>query len=275
MKRKRPKVKLREIAARLEAAGIEDAGYEASVLVEHFEGDSRAAQLAFDRDYTGDALLSAVSRREKREPLQYIMGCWDFMGYTFKVTPDTLIPRSDTELLCEFLVKNLPRGGRFADLCTGSGCIPIAALNMREDATGVCVELYPETLKVARENGDAHKVGERLEYILGDVTQDVLEGEFDIIVSNPPYVTLEEMNGISPEVEKEPEHALTDGGDGLSIIRKIIEIYPRHIKAGGYLAIEFGWKQGEAAAEIAEKFGFESEILCDLEDRDRVIVIKL
>ena len=268
-------MKLREITARLEAAGIEDAGYEASVLVEHFEGDGRAAQLAFDKDYVSEALLSAISRREKREPLQYIMGQWDFMGYTFKVTPHTLIPRSDTELLCEFLIKNLPRGGRFADLCTGSGCIPISVLNMRRDATGVCVELYPETMEVARENGSLHKVDDRLEYILGDVTEDVLCGEFDVIVSNPPYVTVEEMEEISPEVEKEPAHALTDGGDGLSIIRKIIEIYPRHVKNGGCLAIEFGWKQGEAVTNIARELGYDSEILCDLEGRDRVIVIRL
>jgi release factor glutamine methyltransferase len=137
------------------------------------------------------------------------------------------------------------------------------------------VELYPETMDVARENGSLHKVDDRLEYILGDVTEDVLCGEFDVIVSNPPYVTVEEMEEISPEVEKEPARALTDGGDGLSIIRKIIEIYPRHVKKGGCLAIEFGWKQGEAVTNIARELGYDSEILCDLEGRDRVIVIHL
>jgi release factor glutamine methyltransferase len=196
------------------------------------------------------------------------------MGYTFKVPPDTLIPRRDTELICEFLINNLPAGGKFADLCTGSGCIPISALLMREDARGVCVELYPETMAVARENARCHGVDDRLEFILGDVTEDVLHSEFDMIVSNPPYVTVEEMTDISPEVEKEPAHALTDGGDGLSIIRKIIEIYPAHIKPGGLLAIEFGWKQGQAVTEIARDFGYESEILSDCEGRDRVIVVK-
>ena len=267
-------MKLREIAARLSEAGIEDAKYEASLLVEHFEGVSRAMQLALDKDYQSEELISALERRVSREPLQYIIGEWDFMGYTFKVTPDTLIPRRDTELLCEFLVNNLPAGGRFADLCTGSGCIPISALLMREDARGVCVELYPDTIRVAMDNAESHGIQSRLEFILGDVTEDVLCGEFDMIVSNPPYVTVEEMADISPEVEKEPAHALTDGGDGLSIIRKIIEIYPAHIKAGGYLAIEFGWKQGEAVTEIARSFGYESEILCDCEGRDRVIVVK-
>ncbi len=266
-------MKLREIRTRLEAAGIEEAAYEASLLVEHFEGVGRAAQLAYDRDYASSELETALSRREKREPLQYIIGEWDFMGYTFKVTPDTLIPRQDTEMLCEFLVNKLPAGGRFADLCTGSGCIPIAALNIRRDATAVCAELYPETMQVARENAERHGVSDRLEFILGDVREDVLSGEFDLIVSNPPYVTAEEMRSLSPEVEKEPPHALTDGGDGLSIIRKIIEIYPRHIKRGGYLAIEFGWKQGDSVTDIARDLGCESEILRDLEGRDRIIVV--
>ncbi len=267
-------MKLREIRTRLEAAGVEEAAYEASLLVEHFEGVGRAAQLACDRDYSSPELEIAIARREKREPLQYIIGEWDFMGYTFKVTPDTLIPRQDTELLCEFLVNNLPAGGRFADLCTGSGCIPIAALSIRRDTTAVCAELYPDTVEVARENAERHGVSDRLEFILGDVREDIISGEFDLIVSNPPYVTEEEMLELSPEVEKEPRHALTDGGDGLSIIRKIIEIYPRHVKKGGYLAIEFGWKQGEAVTDIASGLGYESEILRDFGGRDRVLVVK-
>ena len=116
---------------------------------------------------------------------------------------------------------------------------------------------------------------DRIEFILGDVTKDTLTGEFDMIVSNPPYIAAEEMESLDTEVLGEPHHALTDGGDGLSIIRKIIEIYPRHVKKGGCLAIEFGWKQGEAVTNIARELGYDSEILCDLEGRDRVIVIHL
>ena len=266
-------MKLKQIASKLAECGVEDAEFEASVLVEHFEGCSRALQLALDKDYTSCELLTAIERRCAREPLQYIIGEWDFMGYTFKVTPATLIPRADTELLCDLLIHKMPRGGRFADLCTGSGCIAVSALNMRGDAVGVAVELYPETMKVARENAEIHKVEDRLEFVLADVCEDSLEGEFDVIVSNPPYVTLDEMNDISPEVEKEPRHALTDGGDGLYIIRKIIEIYPEHLKKGGILAIEFGWKQGKAVLEIARELGYEAEIVQDIEGRDRILVI--
>ncbi len=266
-------MKLKQIASKLSEFGVEDAEFEASVLVEHFEGCSRAVQLATDKDYTSATLARAVERRCAREPLQYIIGEWDFMGYTFKVTPDTLIPRADTELLCELLVHKLKPGARFADLCTGSGCIAVAALRMREDVSGVAVELYPETIKVARQNAELHGVSDRLQLVTADVCCDSLEGEFDVIVSNPPYVTAEEMNEISPEVKREPRHALTDGGDGLYIIRKIIEIYPAHLKKGGLLAIEFGWKQGEAVLGLARELGYDAEIVRDIEGRDRILVI--
>ena len=256
----------------LEQAGISSPAFEAAELIVRFEGVSRAA--ARFGDYSSPLLTEALNKRIKGTALQYILGEWDFMGYTFKVTPDCLIPRADTELLCSYLCKSAPRGGRFADLCTGSGCIAIAALLERPDLTAVAVELYPQTLEVARENARLLGVSERIEFILGDACTDTLEGDFDIIVSNPPYVTAEEMATLSPEVLGEPHHALTDGGDGLSIIRRIMEIYLSHLRKGAPLAIEFGWRQGPAITEIAESLGLFSEILKDIEGRDRVAIIK-
>ncbi len=280
--RKHPKEKqavtLSEIIKELEAGGVESPRFDASVLIEHFEGKSRAMQLAFpERDYTSDALADAVKRRKAREPLQYIIGEWEFMGNTFKVSPNCLIPRADTELLCSLAIeklKNIP-DARFADLCTGSGCIAISVLCECANATGVAVELYPETLKLCAENAAMNGVSNRLQLILGDVCQNTLQGDFDVIVSNPPYVTIEEMEDITPEVASEPYHALTDGGDGLSIIRKILEIYPPKIKKGGILAIEFGWKQGEAILEIAKSLNLNAHILKDTENRDRVLVVNI
>ncbi len=267
-------MRLNEIIEKLEAVGVDSPRFDASVLIEHFEGVGRAKQLAFpEKDYTGNLLLDAVSRRAAREPLQYIIGQWDFMGYTFEVSPNCLIPRADTELLCSLAIKNLPRGGRFADLCTGSGCIAISTLLETEDTYGVAVELYPETMKVCRANMEKYNLDDRLTLINADVTDDCLEGDFDVIVSNPPYVTLDEMADITPEVEMEPRHALTDGGDGLSIIEKILEIYPKHLKPGGILAIEFGWKQGEAVLSLASRLGLEGKIIQDTEGRDRIIKI--
>lgn len=269
---------LSEIIKELEAGGVESPRFDASVLIEHFEGKSRAMQLAFpERDYTNDALINAVERRKNREPLQYIIGEWEFMGHTFRVSPHCLIPRADTELLCSLAIEKLKniKGARFADLCTGSGCIAISILCECKNATGVALELYPETLKLCKENADINGVTDRLQLVLADVCKDNLEGEFDIIVSNPPYVTIEEMEDITPEVAMEPHHALTDGGDGLSIIRKILEIYPKKIKKGGLLAIEFGWKQGPAILDIAKSLGLAAYILKDTENRDRVLVVNI
>ena len=262
-----------EICDKLARGGVESPAFEAGELICHFERVSRA--LVRFCDYSSAELLSAVERRTQGEPLQYIIGEWDFFGYTFKVSPACLIPRADTELLCEYICKNAPVGGVFADLCTGSGCIAIAALKERPDLRAVAVELYPETLELARENAYLLGVSDRIEFILGDATEDILSGEFDMIVSNPPYVTAEEMQDITREVEKEPRHALTDGGDGLSIIRKIIEHSPAHLKDGGTLAIEFGWKQGNAVTEIANENGLFCNILRDIEGRDRVAIIKI
>ena len=265
---------LSEIIKTLEAGGVDSPRFDASVLIEHYEGKNRAAQLAFpERDYQSEALLDAVRRRARREPLQYIIGKWDFMGHTFKVSPSCLIPRADTELLCSLAIEKLPAGGRFADLCTGSGCIALSILAERDDAAGVAVELYAETLALCCENAESLGVTHRFTPICADVTSPCLEGKFDVIVSNPPYVTIDEMDHISPEVAMEPRHALTDGGDGLSIIRKIMEIYPAHLNPGGTLAIEFGWKQGDDILAIASSLGLSARIITDIEGRDRIVEI--
>ena len=271
-KRVNKAVTFSEITARLKEAGIESAAFEAAELIAHFEKVSRAS--ARFGDFSSTELSEAVERRISGTALQYIIGEWDFMGYTFKVSCDCLIPRADTELLCSFLCENAPKNGYFADLCTGSGCIAVAALCERPDLRAVAVELYPETLEIAKENARRLGVADRIEFIQGDVTEDVLCEKFDIIVSNPPYIALSEMDTLEKEVLGEPRHALTDGGDGLSVIRKIIEIYPAHLKDNAPLAVEIGWKQGAAVTDIAESFGLQAEILKDIESRDRVVVIK-
>ena len=263
---------LKELSNILKEAGVEDSRFDAMQLICHFEKVSTA--VAMTGDFSSTELLSAAERRAQGEPLQYIIGEWDFMGYTFRVNKNCLIPRFDTEVLCSFLTENLPENGRFADLCTGSGCIAIATLKLRQDATASAVELYPETVEIAKENAEELGVSDRLEIITADVTEDVLTGTYDIIVSNPPYVTTDEMKSLSREVMHEPTHALTDGGDGLSIIRKIIEIYPHHLAPNGILAIEIGAFQGVAVREIAEENGLSCTLLRDSGDRDRVAVMK-
>ena len=261
-----------EIKKKLSDAGIDSPAFEAAELICRFEKVSRAT-CRFG-DYSSPELFEGIEKRISGTALQYVIGEWDFMGYTFKVSPACLIPRADTELLCEFLINNAPRGGRFADLCTGSGCIAIAALLERPDLSAVAVELYPETLEIAKENAALLGVSDRIDFILGDACEDTLTGEFDMIVSNPPYIAAEEMESRDREVLGEPHHALTDGGDGLSIIRKIIEIYPSRLKDGAPLAMEIGWQQGRDVCDIAKSLGLSASLLKDIEGRDRVIVIK-
>ncbi len=260
-----------EIAQQLKAAGVENAAFEAAELIKFFEKVSPL--LARTEDFNSEKLKCAVEARLSGTPLQYILGEWDFMGLTFAVSPACLIPRADTELLCQYIVDNAPKGGIIADLCTGSGCIAIAALRLRPDLRAVAAELYPETLEIARKNARLHNVEDRIRFIKADVTEDCLEGSFDMIVSNPPYVSTEEMKQISKEVAMEPPHALTDGGDGLSIIRRIIELYPKRLKKRAVLAIEIGWKQGEAVLSICQELGLDGSILKDIEGRDRVVLI--
>lgn len=265
---------LPEITARLSAAGVDSPRFDALELIVHFEKISRAAALT-GGDFENPELERAVQRRCEREPLAYILGQWDFMGHTFRLSPECLIPRSDTELLCSLLIQSLPTGGRFADLCTGSGCIAISALLAREDAAGAAVELYPDTLAAAEENVRLHGVQDRLALIHGDIFTWEPEGDFDWIVSNPPYVTMEEMESISPEVSLEPARALTDGGDGLAFYRCIYDRYPKYLRAGGAIAVEIGWQQADAVCGIARTAGMEPTVLQDLEGRDRVVCAKM
>lgn len=263
---------LREAEKFLRDAGVEDARFDALELICHFENISRAKAMLCE--FSSPELLNALHRRANGEPLQYILGEWEFMGIPFKVNEGCLIPRFDTEILCNYIIEKLPKCGTFADLCTGSGCIACSVLKHRPDSVGTAVELYPEPFKIAEENAKSLGVSNRLSLLRADACTDCLTGQFDIIASNPPYVTAEEMKHLSREVQKEPVHALTDGGDGLSVIRSIISYAPRHLKEGGSLAIEIGYMQGKAVTDIAEGYGLTCTLLRDTGDRDRVAVIK-
>lgn len=266
-----------ETEERLKAAGIENFKGEAKILVCHFENITPAHLLMErERDFASEELEEAVLRREKREPLQYIIGKWDFMNETYIVDPSTLIPRADTETLVMWGIENIPVGGTFADLCTGSGCVAVSTLAKRLDLTGVAVEKYPETLETAKKNAELNGVSDRIRFVLGDVTENVFSAgeKFDAVLTNPPYVTLDEYNELAPEVMYEPRAALTDEGDGLTIIKKILEIYPACLKENGFIAIEIGYGQGDAVKNIAAGFDMSTEILKDIEGRDRVCVCR-
>ena len=266
---------LTDVQRRLAAAGIEDAAWEARLLAARYTGLSDARLLIMgQQELDAPGLEEAVARRVTREPLQYILGEWSFMGLAFSVNPHCLIPRPDTETLVEYAIRHLPKDARIADLCTGSGCIGIALAHYRPDIIVTAVDLFPETAKVAEENARRLGVNDRFTVQVGDVTKKIFsDGErFSAIVSNPPYITLDEMKDLAPELAYEPRAALTDEGDGLSVIRGVLDTATRHLEDGGLLLMEFGAEQGTAVSQLAREYSFfEVHILKDAAGHDRVL----
>lgn len=265
-----------EITQILVRAGIEDARHEAMLIMSEYAGKSVASLRADPKfDFTSPEMENTIARRAERYPLQYLFGKWEFCGLTFRVNEHCLIPRPDTEVIVERSINELPAGGKILDLCTGTGCIIGAVLKLSGNTRGVAVELYHETAEMARENLAGLGLGD-VTVIEGDATVDLFEADvkFDVITANPPYVTAEEMNELEAELMHEPSHALTDGGDGMSILTKIIEIYKHHLTPLGTMILEHGWKQGEAIRTVAENNGMTYEAIFDYGGCCRGAVLK-
>lgn len=271
-------LKYREICAQLESAGIENAQTEAAFLLEHFCGVG-ASELLFrkNEDFSSNALEQAIERRMQREPLQYLLGKWEFFGLSFSVSPDCLIPRPDTELLVEKAIALLPRGAHFADFCTGSGCIVTAVLAHRPDTTAVAVDAFENTLEMARKNCTANGVAGRAELVLMDLLQP-LDGafaqKFDCILSNPPYIPTETVKGLAPELAHEPQAALDGGEDGMRFYKHFLSQSEHVLKPGGFWLFEIGYDQEEAICGLASQLGFSCFVERDLGGNPRVAIIR-
>ena len=271
----------RELTDVLAEAGIDNAAYEAALLAEHYTGIP-ALLLRTDagRDLPDPdgALSRAALRRAEHYPLQYLIGTWGFWRQEYEVSPDCLIPRPDTELVVDYAARHLPRGGRFIDLCTGSGCIAISLLCERPDLSAVAVDLFDNTLAVARRNAARNGISDdRLTLMRGDVlTGEFMAalGTFDAILSNPPYITTEAMSTLAPELSYEPKAALWGGEDGLIFYRRMLdEPYRSHLSRGGSYLFEIGYDQGDALRALAGERGDAVEIHRDLGGQDRLAVV--
>lgn len=267
----------RTLCALLEGSNIESAVWDAACLISHFEGiDLSSVSLDPERDYPSPALSAAAHRRAAHEPLQYILGEWEFYRQRYLVSPDCLIPRSDTEILVEEAIKRLPHGAHFADLCTGSGCIAISTLSERPDTTGKAFEKYPKTLDVAQKNAILNQVNARFSPVLCDVLEEpkLPDACFDAILSNPPYILTDVLETLSPEVKQEPRVALDGGKDGLLFYRAILKGWSRCLKKDGFFLFEIGYDQKDALLELGRLCGF-TECFCrrDLGGKDRVIYL--
>ncbi len=273
----------RELCRVLQAAGMEEACEEAALLLDRFCYIDRTACLLDPTViHDGVGLDEAVARRLTRYPLQYILGTWDFYGCTFTVNEHCLIPRPDTECLVERAVRTLPAGAWVADLCTGSGCIAVALLKARPDIRAVAVELYPDTLALAVDNAARNEVADRFIPLCADLLHDGVQAltpmaPFDAILSNPPYIRTEELDGLSPEVLCEPRAALDGGIDGLTFYRAILRDYAPLVRPGGHILLEIGCDQAADLRALASTYcpAADFRLREDLGGRDRVVILTL
>ena len=278
---------------RLTEAGIEEAGLDARLLLEFVCGTDRNTLLVHgDRPVTAEEqerYEALIKARAAHTPLQYLTGEQEFMGLTFRVNEDVLVPRQDTEILVEEALKNLHDGMRILDLCTGSGCILLSLLQYSNECVGVGVDLSAQALAVAGENYERlRKDRPEMEalFLEGDLFEaldrrtaaeydeaDSMGERYDIIVSNPPYIETDVISTLMPEVrEHEPVMALDGGKDGLSFYRRIVRGAGDHLKRGGMLFFEIGCEQAESVYEIMERAGFqEIEVVKDFAGLDRVV----
>lgn len=268
----------------LEQAGVADAGPDARLLAEFACGRDWGALLAHGDDPAGpeeqEKFFRLLRERCRRIPLQHLTGSQCFMGLDFLVTPDVLIPRQDTEILVEEVLRHLHDGMRVLDLCTGSGCIIISLLRYTNACSGLGTDISKEALAVARENvgrildgGDGAVWQEGgVRFIESDLFERV-EGAFDVIVSNPPYIPTGVIETLMPEVrEHEPRKALDGGGDGLLFYRRIVSECRQFLAGGGMLFFEIGYDQGQAVSSLMEEAGFlEVQVVKDYGGLDRVV----
>ena len=251
----------RDLAARLRAGGIEAADFEAAQL------------LAASPDKA--TLADRVARRLNGEPLQYLLGEWEFWGMTFAVGEGVLIPRPDTEVLVEEGLAALQgkAAPRVLDLCAGSGCVALALAHERPDAAVTALEWDPAAYAYLEKNIAA--LGGNVVAVRADVLAPPPAGmgSFDLITANPPYLTAGEMAALSPELRREPPQALLGGADGLAFYRAIREKWLPLLKPGGTLALEIGWKQAEAVCGIFAPYS--PRVRKDYGGNDRVVTLQV
>lgn len=267
-----------ETARRLREAGIEEYEYETWMLLEWKLGVDRA-EYFMDPDAEvpqeqWNDLDAALRKRERRIPLQYLMGSCEFMGYSFAVDERVLIPRQDTECLVELAVEQMrrsPEPCRVLDLCTGSGCIGVSVKLLCPQAQVVLSDVSEGALAVAGEN--ARSLGAPVELVQGDLFENV-QGTFDYILSNPPYIPSKVIDGLMPEVrDHEPRLALDGTEDGLHFYRRIVREATKRLRPGGRLLFEIGQEQGEALLLLLQEAGYEeTAIRQDLAGLDRIAV---
>lgn len=275
-----PRAALAEVTARLEAAGCPDAAFDARELFRLAAGqDPRLAEQPLDGPQA-ERLEQLCARREQREPLQYLCGKWAFLDFELAVGPGVLCPRADTEVVAEAaagMLAGLERP-QVLDLCAGTGCLGLGIKRLCPKAEVTCLEKSPEAFRYLVRNARDALDGQRVTPVEGDLFtfwRTLPEGQLDLIVSNPPYLTAQEMADLQPEVAREPAMALEAGADGLRFYRAIAARYQRALRPGGALALEIGWQQREAVEALLRQHGWaDIETRQDYGGNDRCVLAR-
>ncbi len=257
--------------------------YEARDILEAVCGiDDRAFPLFLTNGHIHDWQIQQIDaileRRKKKEPLAYILEKSWFYGLLFHITSDCLIPQADTEIVTEKLISCLSEGAVFADLCTGSGCIALAALMNSKNTNAIAYDLSEKALAVAHINAERFSLTDRIRLVQADIfADDFLSGTepFDVIVSNPPYIQTNVIKTLSEEVQAEPHMALDGGHDGLLFYRRLLDLCPSHIKKGGFLLLEIGYDQKQALQMLCSERQLSCKFYCDFGGNDRVCAVSL
>jgi release factor glutamine methyltransferase len=256
---------LTEATRRLDAGGIENARGEARILLSDALGFGMEKVIGYpELEIDADGLSqfeSSLTRRVRREPMSHVLGKREFWSLDFRVTPDTLDPRPDSETLVEAvleLAKERNRHWRVLDLGTGTGCLLLAVLSELPNATGIGIDSSAAALDIAKHNSTSLDLDDRAEFLQSE-WDSCLEGEFDIVISNPPYIPTGELNSLAPEVALfEPRLALDGGIDGLAAYRALAPVFSRRLRPRGILVIEMGAGQLQAVSQIMAGAGLDN-----------------
>ena len=265
----------------LKDAGVENSRWDADLLLGHIL-DLRREQLYMERERClnskqQEEYREVISRRAKREPLQYILKHQEFMGLEFYVDSRVLIPRADSEILIERVLELktswTPRENgakpQIVDICTGSGALAISIAHYWPEARVVGTDLSTDALEVARYN--SRKLGVQVEWRQGDFLAPIREERWDLIISNPPYIGNQEYTELAPEIFQEPKMAFVAGDDGLDYYRDLAREARSLLKLDGKILLEIGWKQGDRVKEFFWQQGFDTQVFKDYGGRDRVV----
>jgi len=263
---------LRASSGRLEAAGVDTPLHDASQMLAHLLGENALMMRMNDHREIDEGVRARyeamIARRAQREPMQYILGTAAFMGLELHVEPGVLCPRPDTEILCEEALRHITKRCRVLDIGTGSGALAIALAKLG-GCSVTAVDVSDTALRVAEEN--AQRNGADVRFVRSDCFSALAGEVFDVIVSNPPYISAQEMRALMPEVKQEPELALFGGEDGLDFYRRISRDAGAYLAPGGTLLFEIGWQQKDAVSALLERHIGAPHALKDYGDNWRVV----